>query len=87
MSDGWNPVREEFFKRILSRDFKTIYQRQLDIAERGIYREGRQLKVRFRPDKIVPGRTGHLRATLFIYVFLTCGRNAISVSITVRYGG
>lgn len=51
MSDGWNPVREEFFKRILSRDFKTIYQRQLDIAERGIYREGRQLKVRFRPDK------------------------------------
>ena len=54
MSDGWNPVREEFFKRTLSRDFKTIYQRQLDIAERGIYREGRQLKVRFRPDKIVP---------------------------------
>ena len=48
MSDGWNPVREEFFKRILSRDFKTIYQRQLDIAERGIYREGRLLKVRFR---------------------------------------
>ena len=45
MSDGWNPVREEFFKRTLSRDFKTIYQRQLDIAERGIYREGRQLKV------------------------------------------
>ena len=107
MSDGWNPVREEFFKRTLSRDFKTIYQRQLDIAERGIYREGRQLKVRFRPDKIVPGRTGHLRdrlaaaefqitgvdpimlenGTLFIYVFLTCGRNAISVSITVRYGG
>lgn len=33
MSDGWNPVREEFFKRTLSRDFKTIYQRQLDIAE------------------------------------------------------
>ena len=64
MSDGWNPVREEFFKRILSRDFKTIYQRQLDIAERGIYREGRQLKVRFRPDKIVPGRTGHLRDRL-----------------------
>ena len=25
MSDGWNPVREEFFKRTLSRDFKTIY--------------------------------------------------------------
>jgi hypothetical protein len=52
------PSEEEFFKRTLSRDFKTIYQRQLDIAERGIYREGRQLKVRFRPDKIVPGRTG-----------------------------
>lgn len=73
MSDGWNPVREEFFKRTLSRDFKTIYQRQLDIAERGIYREGRQLKVRFRPDKIVPGRTGHLRDRLAAAEFQITG--------------
>ena len=58
MSDGWNPVREEFFKRTLSRDFKTIYQRQLDIAERGIYREGRQLKVRFRRIKLCPAVQG-----------------------------
>lgn len=77
MSDGWNPVREEFFKRTLSRDFKTIYQRQLDIAERGIYREGRQLKVRFRPDKIVPGRTGHLRDRLAAAEFQITGVDPI----------
>ena len=77
MSDGWNPVREEFFKRTLSRDFKTIYQRQLDIAERGIYREGRQLKVRFRPDKIVPGRTGHLRDRLAATEFQITGVDPI----------
>ena len=77
MSDGWNPVREEFFKRTLSRDFKTIYQRQLDIAERGIYREGRQLKVRFRPDKIVPGRTGHLRDRLAAAEFQITGVDVV----------
>ena len=37
MSDGWNPVRRRFFKRTLSRDFKTIYQRQLDIAEKEVF--------------------------------------------------
>ena len=43
MSDGWNPVREEFFKRTLSRDFKTIYQRQLDIAKRDLRIYNRQI--------------------------------------------
>ena len=33
-------IRDAFFRRTIERDFKTVLQRQLKIAEKRVYREG-----------------------------------------------
>lgn len=65
---GEDSIRDSFFQRVLRRDFKTILQRQLAIADERIYREGNK-----RP-------TGRLR-TFLASEDLAIGTNPISIRV------
>lgn len=60
----WNPLREAFFRKTLTEDFKTIYQRQLDIAESGTYVGGSQIRTRMRMGGGIHSSSGTLKAHL-----------------------
>ncbi len=64
MTGEWNPIREAFFKRTLENDFRTIYQRQLEIAESGTYHHGSGGKRESYRAQSIGNKSGTLRSHL-----------------------
>lgn len=75
-----SPIQDANIRKALEEDFKTIFQRQLAIAESGTYvGGGKQISTRKRMGGGIGQRTGTLRSHLAAARFNVTGGDVISL--------
>lgn len=75
----FNPIRADFFRRVATEDFRTIFSRQLAIVQRGEYKTGRQIQTRMRWGGGMGQRSGTLERHLAAAGFTVDG-NSLTVN-------